>query len=254
MVDWNALSDENAHRPWPLPKGPWVMTMTWADLLFAHWTVPKAALEAHIPAGLELETFDDRAWIGVVPFWMENVGPRGLGWLPARLPGPRAFPELNVRTYVRAGGKPGVFFFSLDATSPFAVWGARTFFDLPYLNAKIRVDKDDGWTVYESRRRDPRGGEGEFAGRYRPRGDVYLSKPGTLEHWLTERYCLYADAGDGRIRRGEIHHVPWPLRPAEARIDVNTAARARGLELRGEPETLHYVDRIDVVAWWPEDA
>jgi len=260
MTAWNALLKEHAHRPWPLAARPWVMTMTWADLLFAHWTVPVEKLRERVPPVLELDTFDGRAYLGVVPFRMEAVGPRGLGWLPSRLPSPRAFPELNVRTYVRAGGKPGVFFFSLDATSRLAVWGARTFFDLPYVNAEIRVVREGDTFRYESHRRDPRGGEGAFAGTYRPEGAPYLAEPGSLEHWLTERYCLYAvdslSAADprGRLRRGEVHHVQWPLRRASAEIEVNTVAEAQGFELVGPAEHLHFVDRIDVLAWWPEDA
>ncbi len=230
------------------------MTMSWADLLFAHWTVPEEKLRERLPPTLELDTFDGRAYLGVVPFRMEAVGPRGLGWLPSRLPSPRAFPELNVRTYVRVGGKPGVFFFSLDATSRLAVWGARTFFHLPYMSAEIRVSRDHGSIRYESRRRDPRGGEGDFLGSYRPEGGAYLAEPGSLEHWLTERYCLYAVDARGRVRRAEVHHVQWPLHRATAEIEVNTVAEAQGFKLVGPAEHLHFVDRIDVLAWWPEDA
>ena len=109
--DFGILQD-TAHRPWPMPQGPWVMTQSWNDLLFAHWAVPPSLIAAKLPPGLELDLFDGRAWIAVVPFWMSNVTPRGV----PPLPGLSTFPELNVRTYVTVGGKrPGVFFFSLDA-------------------------------------------------------------------------------------------------------------------------------------------
>lgn len=227
------------------------MTMSWVDLLFAHWAVPVDTLRSVVPACLELDLFEGRAFVGVVPFRMAAVGPRGLGWLPAELPSPRAFPELNVRTYVRIGDRPGVFFFSLDATSRLAVWAARRFFHLPYLNAEITCRKQGSQVTYNSQRRDPRGGDGNLVARYRPGGAIYRSETGTLEHWLTERYCLYSVDHHGRPWRGEVHHLPWPLQAAVAEFDTNTVASAHGLELRGAPELLHYADHIDVLAWWP---
>lgn len=222
------------------------MTMSWLDLLFAHWRVPVELIAKQLPAGLEVDTFEGEAWVGIVPFWMDNVTGR---FLP-NVPGLSRFPELNVRTYVTVGGeKPGVWFLSLDADQRLAVWGARTFFDLPYVHADMDCRKDDeGWVHYRSLRTDDRMAPGVFQGRYRGVGEPYQSEPGTLEAWLTERYCLYAADEDGRVGRGEIQHVPWPLRRAEAEIDVNTVADAHGLEFRGDP-LLHFVDRIDVVGW-----
>lgn len=227
------------------------MTMSWVDLLFAHWPVPVQHLRSLVPPCLELDLYEGRAFIGVVPFRMEAVGPRGLGWLPARLPSPRAFPELNVRTYVHVGDRPGVFFFSLDATSRLAVWAARRFFHLPYMNAAIRCQRQGDTVYYDSQRRDSRGGEGKFLGHYRAAGDAYSAGPGTLEHWLTERYCLYAVDRLGNPWRGEVHHEPWPLRPAVAEFD-QTVAQAHGFSLDGAPELVHFVDRLDVLAWLPQ--
>lgn len=261
---WHELLKEAEHRPWPLPSKPWVMTMSWLDLLFAHWSVDADALQAKLPQGLELETYDDRAWIGVVPFRMESVGPRGLGWWPASWPGPRAFPELNVRTYVRAGGYSGVFFFSLDATSRLAVEGARRFFHLPYAKAEITCRNENGWTQFSCRRRDPRMGPGSFQGRYRPISKVLAPSEVTpFEHWLTERYCLYSADPKGRLWRSQVHHLPWPLQRAEAEIEHNSITVAHGLELTDRPATadrpattdrpaepvLHSARQIDVVAW-----
>ncbi len=249
MVRWHALTEHTAHRPWPLPARPWVMTMSWCDLLFAHWELPAAQLRPLIPPGLALDTFEDRAFLGVVPFRMESVGPRGLGWLPGRLPGPRAFPELNVRLYVHRDGKPGVFFLSLDATSPLAVWGARRFFHLPYCHAEIALRQAGGWIRFRSLRRDPRLAAGAFLGRYRSRGERLEAPPGSLEHWLTERYCLYAVDHRGTVYRGDIHHLPWPLHAAEAELELHSVATAHGLPLDPQPSLLHFVHRIDVVAW-----
>ena len=164
------------------------MTMSWLDLLFAHWRFEPETIRALLPAGLELDIFEGKAWVAVVPFRMEHVGPRGLNWLP----GVSAFPELNVRTYVIADGKPGVWFFSLDAASVVAVRSARTGFHLPYFRAHMSCEERDGWVEYHSERRHPDAPPGEFHGRYRSVGPIYQSTPGTLEHWLTERYCLYA--------------------------------------------------------------
>ncbi len=250
MVAWHTLTEETAHRPWLLPSRPWLMTMSWCDLLFAHWRVAQTVLRELMPAGLQLDTFEEQAYVGVVPFRMEQVGPRGLGWLPGSLPGPRSFNELNLRTYVVHEGKPGVWFFSLDAASPLAVWGARTGFHLPYFHADIAVTHQGDWVDYRSERRDRRCGPGVFRARYRPIGERLIVEPQTLEHWLTERYCLYAVDRRGRIRRGEIHHLPWSLFEAEAEIEVNTVAEAFGLPLEKDSPLLHFARRLDVVAWW----
>lgn len=248
MTDWSALLNARDHRPYPLPERPWVMTMSWLELLFAHWSLPPEALRPLIPPSLTLDTYEGRAWVGVVPFRMEQVGPPGLNWLP----GVSAFPELNVRTYVVHEGKPGVWFFSLDAASKLAVRAARLGFHLPYFDAQMRCEAREGWVEYESERTHAGAGPGRFEGRYRPVGEVFHSAPGTLERWLTERYCLYAVDGAGRPRRGEIHHAPWPLQRAELTLTTCTVAEAWGISLRGAPETLHYVERLDVLAWWLE--
>lgn len=250
MADWNALTRQTAHRPWPLPGRPWDMTMSWLDLLFAHWAFEPARIRSLVPEPLELDTWEDRAWVSVVPFRMESVGPRRLAGLPARLPGPRSFAELNVRTYVRYRDKPGVWFFGLDAASRLGVWGARKFFHLPYFNADMRTARRDGWVEYRSRRRDLRTGPGVFEGRYRPVGRRLETRPDSLEHWLTERYCLYAMEPGRRVRRGEIHHPPWPLFAADAEIEVNSVTEAHGIDLDlGDGPLLHFVHRIDVVGW-----
>lgn len=245
MIDWSDLLNHSEHRPYPLPDRAWRMTMSWLDLLFAHWSFPPEVIRALLPPNLALDTFEGRAWVGVVPFRMENVGPPGLNWLP----GVSAFPELNVRTYVVHEGKPGVWFFSLDAANMLAVQAARLGFHLPYFYARMGCEAREGWTDYTSER-DHRGAQtGSFVGRYRPIGEVYHSAPGTLESWLTERYCLYVADRRGQIRRGEIHHLPWPLQRAELQTQTCTVAKAWGIELVGEPETLHFVKQLDVVAW-----
>jgi uncharacterized protein YqjF (DUF2071 family) len=223
------------------------MRMTWHDLLFAHWALAPDTLRPLVPPPLSLDTFEGRAWLGVVPFHMSDVAPRGI---PA-LPGVSAFPELNVRTYVTVGGKPGVLFFSLDAGSRLAVEAARLLYRLPYYHAALSVT-DDGQAVrYASRRRDRRGRPAEFRARYAPEGPVFRAAPGSLEHFLVERYCLYAPRPGGRAYRTDIHHAPWPLQRASATIEVETMAAAGGVALPATPPLLHFSRRLDVVAWAP---
>jgi uncharacterized protein YqjF (DUF2071 family) len=235
------------HRPWPVPAGPWVMTQTWNDLLFAHWPVDAAVLRAKIPAGLELDLFEGQAWLGVVPFHMTNVAPRGV---PA-LPWISAFPELNVRTYVRVGGRTGVYFFSLDAGNPLAVGVARTLLNLPYYSASMQVETRDGWIHYASRRLPSSGNPAELGGRYRPVGEAHEALDGTLEYFLTERYCLFTVDRTFRAHRLDIHHPPWQLQPAEAVLTVNTMADAAGVRLPDIAPLLHFARRQDAAAWMP---
>jgi hypothetical protein len=236
------ILEQVSHRPWPMPDMPWIMTQTWNDLLFAHWRVDAATLASIVPAPLEVETFEGDAWIGVVAFRMTNVAPRGV---PA-VPFVSAFPELNVRTYVRVAGKPGVYFFSLDAGSALAVGAARTLFGLPYHTATMDVREAEGAIAYRSARTGA-AGPAEFVATYEPAGRVYFAREGTLDYFLTERYCLYT-VSDGAFRL-DIHHPPWPLQRAEAAIHRNTMADGLGIRLPPDAPLLHFAKRQDVVAW-----
>lgn len=229
------------------------MSQRWCDLLFAHWPVQPAALRPRIPDRLEIDTFDGTAWIAVVPFRMEAVRPR---WLPA-VPWLSAFPELNVRTYVRLDDRPGVFFFSLDATNPIAVRLARWAFHLPYLRARMRCRIEGDEIAYRSTRTHAGAPGARFEGRYGPAGDVFRAGPGSLERFLTERYCLYASdtsvgGSAGKLYRGEVHHGPWPLQPAAAALETNTLVEAAGLEgVTGAAPHLLFARSIDVRVWPP---
>ncbi len=236
------------HRPWPLPRGRWSWSQSWCDLLFAHWPVPVAAVRPLVPAALAVQTFDGSAWVTVVPFRMVDVTRRP--WPP--VPGLSTFPELNVRVYVEAGGKPGVFFLSLDAANPLVVWFARTFFHVPYFQAQMELVPDGEGFHGRCRRRAGSSGAtapAQFEVRYRPVSAARAAQPGTLEYFLTERYCLYAHAPDGSLYRAEVHHKPWPLQQAEAEIMTNTIPAADGLPLAGPPALLHFARRIDVALW-----
>lgn len=239
------MSQLPSHRPWPVPAKPWIMRMRWCDLLFAHWQADPAVLRKLLPEGLDVDLFDGRAYVAAVPFQMEGVSPR----LAPNVPGLHAFPELNLRTYVTAGGKPGVWFFSLDAGQRLAVRVARSLFHLPYFDAKFQTSelgKGFGYTAERTHHGAP---GAEFAATFRPTGSVYLSTPGTLESWLTERYCLYSADRAGHLYRGEIDHAPWPLQTAEADVQVNTLGDWLGIQMKGRPAALHFAKALDVRAW-----
>ncbi|MFT5424172.1 MAG: hypothetical protein ACI89L_001965 [Phycisphaerales bacterium] len=230
-----------------MPNRPWAMAMTWRDLLFAHWEVPVEQLRAAVPGGLPLDLYEGRAFIGVVPFRMAGTRAR----FTPPIPGLSDFPELNVRTYVNVNNKPGVYFFSLDATNRPAIETARATFGLNYLKAEMRCVREGDTVSYSSVRTDRRGPPAEFHARYTATGELFASKPGSLEHWLTERYALYTASKRGGVRMGEIHHRPWPLRPAVCEIETLDMTRLLGLELEGPPVSVLMADSITVPGWLP---
>jgi uncharacterized protein YqjF (DUF2071 family) len=239
---------ETTHRPWPLSARPWLMGQTWYSLLFAHWVVNPEALRPLIPEPLELDLWEGEAWLGVTPFVVAGLRARGtppLPWLSR-------FPELNVRTYVDYGGRPGIYFFSLDAARFAAVAAARRAYRLPYFHAKMSARHEGQTVLYESKRIDASGPSAELRVRYGPAGSRLPVEDGSLGRWLAERYCLYV-VERGRALRADIHHPPWPLQPAQATIELNTMARPLGLELDSEP-LVHYSARQDTLIWALEAA
>jgi len=235
------------HRPWPAPMTPWVMTQRWNDLLFLHYEVPPERLRPLVPEVLTLDTFQHRAWVSVTPFWINHLRPPGI----PSLPWISKFAELNVRTYVTFGGKPGVYFFSLDASHLSAVWGARVFYRLPYWHAAMKVKGRGGAEIeYRSKRtHGPR--PAELRGSYRPIGTTTHAYPETIEHFLTERYCLYSVSGK-RLYRADIHHLPWELQAADAVLERNDVAVTAGLELPAKPDLQYFSRAIKVLVWAPE--
>lgn len=222
--------------------------MGWRDLAFLHWRLPAADIEPHIPDGLTLDTFGGDAWLGVVPFRMEDVRLRLLPPVPSAT----NFPELNVRTYVRAKGRAGVWFFSLDAGSRLAVRVARLSVNLPYFHATMTAARSGEVVTYRSRRNSARTGLGVFNASYRPVGPVYEAEEGSLDHWLTERYTLFGRLRTGQLYHLDIQHHPWPLQRAEARIETNTMAEAASIVLPLDPPLVLFSASQDVVAWPPK--
>jgi uncharacterized protein YqjF (DUF2071 family) len=241
-----SIVGRTAHRPWPMPASPWLMTQSWHDLLFAHWRVDASQLRSVVPAPFEIDLFEGEAWLGVVPFYMTNVGVRAV---PA-VPWLSSFPELNVRTYVRVGDRPGVYFFSLDAGRRLAVATARALLNLPYHFAAFRLDSRRERVGYRCDRQARR--PAMFEAEYGPVGAPFAAARGSLEYFLTERYCLYHRSRRGHPYRLEIQHPAWSLQPARAEIAANTMAAASDVTIDGPPALLHFSARQDVIAWAPE--
>jgi uncharacterized protein YqjF (DUF2071 family) len=228
--------DDVSHRPWLPPERPWVQAQSWIDVAFLHWRFEPAALQRLVPESVELQVHDGSAWLGITPFLVTGFRVRGVPPLPFV----SRFPELNVRTYVTHEEKPGIWFFSLDAASTLAVEAGKRLYKLPYTRAQMRYERDADDVQLEASRTGA-----AFNARYRGDGDLFPAERGSLEEFLTERYCLYTEDG-GRLYRAEIHHPPWQLQEGEAHVSINTMAP---LPL---PDTEPHVllsPRQDVVIW-----
>jgi uncharacterized protein len=241
----NDILSSTSHRPWPLPTAQWTMTQRWNDLLFAHWPVPASEITPLIPSDLCVDTFDGSAWVGVVPFWMDQIHVFSL----PTIPGANRFPELNLRTYVREphSNLSGVYFFSLDAGNPLAVAFARAVYKLPYYWSRMRIEHTgDREFVYTCERRFARP-PARFRARYRSLGQAADKQD--IEQFLTERYALYTSDSGGATFKGQIHHLPWPLERAEADFEINELPAAHGIKLPDTTPLLHYSRELMVYVW-----
>lgn len=237
--------DNTKQRPSPKPEGPWAVAMTWKDLLFAHWAVDASLIKHFLPESLELDLFEGKAYVGVVPFRMEGVRQ---AMMPA-IPGLSNFPEINVRTYVKAGGKTGVYFLSLDTSSKLAVAHGQKTYNLPYYNAWIATGKSDGWYTYSSVRQEPGAPPAQFKAKYRPQGEATRAGRGTMEEWLVERYCLFTTLPASGLCRVDVHHKPWALQPAEAEIEINTMGEPFGFDLSKDKPICHFSAELQTNSW-----
>jgi uncharacterized protein YqjF (DUF2071 family) len=233
---------ETRHRPFPVPREPWVIAQTWEHLLFAHWSVDPDSLAPLVPPPLAVDVRDGRAWIAVTPFVLSGLRVR----LTPPPPVLSHFLETNVRTYVRLDGRPGILFFSLEATSVLAVTAARALYHLPYRHAEGSVSVDGEHVHYVLRRSD---GTAMLEATYRPVSAAAPPAVGSLEQFLAERYCLYSTADD-RLFRADIHHPPWPLAAAEGAIQCQGMVPPAVVQHPGGP-LLHVARRQDVLTWRP---
>ncbi|KYG29064.1 YqjF family protein [Priestia endophytica] len=232
-----------SHRPFPPPRGPWIMSQTWNDVLFAHWEVSPRELRAKIPPMLDLDTYQEKAWISILPFYLTHLRAR---FLPP-IPKVHSFPELNLRTYVSYKGRPGIYFFSLDASHPLAVLAARSFFHLPYYHAQMSFEKNQKAIHFWSQRKD--NSQAKYEANYSP---ISLSSPapiGSLDYWLTERYRLYTTFKN-QLYYEDIHHKPWLLQKVEASLSIGEIISPRHIDLSGDPTLLHYAEK-QKVRFWP---
>jgi uncharacterized protein len=240
----------SSHRPRPLPAGRWAITQRWNDLLLAHWALNPSRIAALLPEWLGVDTFQGKGWLGAVPFWLDRLRIRGV----PSIPGARSFPDLNLRTYVRDKftNTPGIYSFSLDASSLIAVGVARVFFHLPYYWADMRIEQrsDREFAFYSRRLLAHR--EVIFKARYRGIGPTYRTveiRPGSFEHFITDRSCIFSNNRAGEPIRSSLHYVPWPLEEAEAEIERNDLPASIGLELPDSEPVLHYTRRMAVYIW-----
>jgi uncharacterized protein YqjF (DUF2071 family) len=222
------------------------MYQYWGKLLFLHWPIPVEAIRPLIPARLEIDTFENQAWISLAPFTMWGIRPPFFPPLPLM----SRSHELNVRTYVYLDGVPGVWFFSLDASSPVAVWGARTAFSLPYFRARMRLQQEGQTIHFRSERKHPDKPRAEFEAVWTLGGALPPAKVGSLDFFLVERYCLYAEHR-GQLYRAQIHHRPWPLRQATVSTLHSTMMECHGLPTPSDAPLLHGQGEPLRVEVWP---
>lgn len=234
---------DDSHRPWALPKLPWNMKQTWSELLFAHYPIKLKELRKLVPEALPLDSFDGMGWISVVPFQMSGVRFRGL---PA-VPGTDRFPELNIRTYVTLDGKPGVYFFNLDAANRLAVWAAKRFYHLPYQHAEMQLQKDGQIIQFDSKRTNAN--DARLVCSYEPISEPFFAQKGSFDEWVTERYCFYTVNKKGIPLRCDILHRPWQLQEAKAEFEQNTILSKQGINVESDVPILHFSKIIEVRAW-----
>ncbi|MBY7142504.1 DUF2071 domain-containing protein [Virgibacillus sp. NKC19-3] len=238
---YKSIRESTQHREYPIPDGPWIITQKWEHLLFMHLPIPQEVIKEHIPEGLELDTYDDKAWITIIPFKICDMRLRNMPPFPFL----RSFLELNVRTYVRRNKKSGIYMFSLDAEKLLVVIGARMT-TLPYFYAKIKMKQRAGAFHYSSIRRG--NSDAIFQGSYRPISGAYYPERDSLAHWLLERYYVWSDQG-GALFRGDIHHRPWKIHDAEATILQQNMTPFLAENSIHEEALLHYASARRVLCW-----
>ncbi|MDV2683323.1 DUF2071 domain-containing protein [Alkalihalophilus lindianensis] len=215
-----------------------MVSMNWENVLFAHWTMHPEVVQKKLPKGMKVDTYNGKAYIGVVSFLMNKIHPTILPEMISF-----SLPEINVRTYVEVDGKKGVFFFSLDTESRMSVLGANIFVDMPYYYSDIHMETKKDQVFFESKRKSS---EAIFKGNYLPNGEVFKAEKDSLEFWLTERYRLYQTKKNGEIQYGDIKHEQWPLQYATLSVEKNTLVEAADFNLPNSQPHLLYSPKVSV--------
>ena len=228
-----------------LRNGPWLWSQHWLDVLFLHWRVPIDAVRSHVPAGLDIDTQGASAWVSIVPFRMARVRPR---WLPP-VPAMSNFLELNLRTYVRRGNTPGIYFLSIHAGKRLAVRLAQSFSPLPYVYARMAFGAVGDSFRFQSWSPASLFDAPFFSVEYRASPQTSRAQLGSLDEWLLERYRLYVDDTTGRLRFTEVDHDPWSIAKADVTIAHNRVGSALGLDLSRTPDLVHFSQGVRTTAW-----
>lgn len=224
-------------------SAPWLLAMSWHDICTSHWRVDGDALATLLPAGVTLDRYDGDAWLSIVPFRMSGVH---LRFAPV-VPGFASVPEINLRTYVRAGSVRGIYFFSLDAASPLMVRSARLVTGLPYRAARMTMSSGASQVHFRSERQTRAVVAGVFEARYAPLDVPRIAEPASLEAFLHERYRFFLRRA-GQLWSGEVRHEPWPLQRARIEILTNTLGGLANEPLSGPPERCYYTKSLRVRA------
>ncbi|MGM0899512.1 MAG: YqjF family protein [Bacillota bacterium] len=233
----------HGHRLWPLPRLPWVMKQIWENVLFAHYPVKLETLRKLVPEKLPLDTFNGLAWVGIVAVHISNIRLRGL----PPIPGITHFSQVNVRTYVTLDGKPGVYFFSLDAGNRLAVETAKIVGNLPYKYSEVAMESTQSNIHFESSRKT--GDNANLVFNFKPISKPFHPAKESFEEWVAERYCLYTFSKTGKTLRGDILHLPWLLQQVQAEFYENTLLSSLNIQPESNPPILHYSRQKDVRFW-----
>jgi uncharacterized protein YqjF (DUF2071 family) len=229
------LLDQTGHRDFPLPNRHWAFYQEWQDVLFLHWKIPYRMLRELVPDSLTLDCYDGEYYISLVPFSMKNVRPR---FLPAFSP-VSDFHEINLRTYIQMGGRRGVYFLSIEAEKQISTWISRTISGMPYEKSHIVRDHN----CYQS---SQPGNNKQLDLEYVVTGDSFVKSP--LDHWLTDRYCLFLTEA-GQVYRYDVHHVEWPILPVKL-LKYHVNYQIGNLVLQNQAPTLmHFSRGVQVLAW-----
>ncbi|MBT5392334.1 MAG: DUF2071 domain-containing protein [Euryarchaeota archaeon] len=232
------------HIPFPMPHRKCTLYQNWKHLTFMHWKVDIEQLKTYIPEGLEIDLYNGDAYVGVIPFIMEKVRPRGLPWLPFI----STFGEFNIRTYVKKDDVPGVLFLTLDAQSMVTCFHAPRSYGLPYryAKAKVKIGKDGKYTWFSRRKK---GGE-SLIGTTNSSGQLEQARDGSIEYFLFERYSLYT-WHEGSLHRAYTHHEPWKYCVAEVQVETNTLLESYNLGISSplKPEYIHMSTGVQVQTW-----
>jgi uncharacterized protein YqjF (DUF2071 family) len=239
------LLTQISHRTEALCPLPWIVFQRWETLLFASWPVAPEVMRACVPEPLEIDTFDGTAWLTIVPMHMRDLHVRDL----PPIPGTSTFPEINLRTYVKVGGRPGVYFFSIECNAPFADLVANLLFDFPYKPATMNYRVDGPSIAIDSARGGGSANAANFSAKYQPVGDAFTPAPGSLEDFLLSRFASFSVANTGAVLRGDLHHDVWTIRRAQADISVNSLAKSAGIDVLDRAPQLFYSQGTDTVVW-----